>query len=237
MLAAVPVFAHKPYGHLQKDLRSPQGERLVLEKVFGDGLFGPDPSSLQLRNRHGAVIAYTPANIFVGVFCPSLDACWAFPHDSILGLGAPYRLEPGSLDYEKPLDPGAMDKAADKSAPWLENPYNRKEPLGFRRDRSILMRLATPFFTLLDHGYFLGLLALSIILPPAARLLERRLASPERVYVGRLLSAARALIVALCAVVLFFVSIFALFQLTPWLYALGVAGAARWFARRRLVIP
>lgn len=92
---AAPSEAHSPYAIKIQDLKDPQGNLLILEKLYGDGILSEDPAKLQVRNKNGVVLARSITGTHLAVFCPSIQFCWAFPYNGGLFI------EPMVLDYQK----------------------------------------------------------------------------------------------------------------------------------------
>ena len=79
LLIHAPAYAHPPYLAKQGIITDPDGNKVIKEKLYGDGVFTNDPVTFRLRNRHGALLANSPINTHVFSFCPSIDFCWVFP--------------------------------------------------------------------------------------------------------------------------------------------------------------
>ena len=80
LLTHAPAHAHPPYLLKQGVITDPDGNQVIKEKLYGDGVIVPDPGTFQLRNRHGALLANSPIEDHVASFCPSLNFCWVFPY-------------------------------------------------------------------------------------------------------------------------------------------------------------
>jgi len=98
--------AHAPYLVKQGSVESPTGAPLIIETLNGDSIMGPfpNPSSMQLRNASGTVIAYAPTAGYTTVFCPSVQFCWAFPYEIIPISFVPWKLAYRDITYDKPFD-------------------------------------------------------------------------------------------------------------------------------------
>ncbi len=170
LLSAGAAEAHRPYAVKIKSLEGPQGQPLIIEKLFGDGIFSADPVSLQLRNSRGAILAYTPVGQHVALFCPSLKSCWAFPHDALFGLASSWRLDPSGLEYERPRDPDLEGKIESRGriTYGFGNPSQRSAASGFKKEASLWPRLASPLFVFLDHAILLTVLAFTCAFSLAA---------------------------------------------------------------------
>ena len=93
LLIYAPAYAHPPYLIKQGLITDPDGNKVIKEKLYGDGLFTSDPATFQLRNRHGALLANSPINDHAFSFCPSIDFCWVFAYSFIsLFLFGPNRM-------------------------------------------------------------------------------------------------------------------------------------------------
>lgn len=95
------VNAHRPYLVKQGLLIDPEGKTVIKEKLYGDGIVTTDPVVFQIRSSNGAVLASTTVSDHVGVFCPSVQFCWAFPYGigSVFSIGQ--RLDFEKVDWEK----------------------------------------------------------------------------------------------------------------------------------------
>lgn len=185
MVLSSAAFAHSPYVVKVKTLESPSGEPLILEKLFGDGIFVADPVSLQVRNMNGAVLAYTPTSTHIGVFCPSLKFCWAFPHDIVTIFSTPWLLDYKNLDYEKKPASVTGEKDTQYAAQYRDyltnrktsafhsewksgyefvDPFGRESSLGFTKS-SPLFSIISPIFIFVDHAVPLVVFSLISLLP------------------------------------------------------------------------
>lgn len=191
MFLSAAAFAHRPYVVKIGTLESPMGNPLILEKLFGDGIFSADPVSLQIRNMDGAVIAYAPTGNHVGVFCPSIKFCLAFPHSSLSPFSAPWQLDYKNLDYDKKLAPiateedleyatGYKDYLTNKKAKQFhsyefDDPFLRKGSSGFVK-APFALAFFSPIFIFADHIVPLTVLAFICSLPFLIKALHNKLA-------------------------------------------------------------
>lgn len=97
------AHAHSPYVMKQKIIDAPDHQKLIIEKLYGDGIIFSDPIMLQVRNANGAVVAASPASYHLAYFCPSISSCWVFPHGGLFPFAKGYKLEWEKLDYNKTL--------------------------------------------------------------------------------------------------------------------------------------
>ena len=238
-LAAAPAAAHRPYAVKEKEIQGPQGQPLVVEKLFGDGIFSADPVSLQIRTKEGAVIAYTAVSPHVGVYCPSVSDCWAFPHDSLMGIVTAMHLDDTALDFNKQLGPEEKGVIVEKAGTTygFENPISRKEPLGFKQDRSLIMKAVGPYFVIRDHLGLLIFLALLCILPQALSAAEPKLTASRRSTEQTAIKFIIRALYTVDIVLLLGLSYLILSMVAPWSYALAVAGLSLWASRRYLQRP
>lgn len=95
--------AHPPYLIKQGLTQDPNGNVIIKEKRYGDGIVAPDPFTFQLRNKNGAVIADSSASFYLPVFCPNLDLCWVFPYRSFSLWASAMTLDMDALDFDKPV--------------------------------------------------------------------------------------------------------------------------------------
>ena len=236
LLSAGAAEAHRPYAVRIKSLEGPQGQPLIIEKLFGDGIFSADPVSLQLRNSRGAVLAYTPVGQHVAVFCPSLKSCWAFPHDALFGLASSWRLDPSGLEYERPLDSDLEGKIESRGriTYGFGDPGRRSAASGFKKEASLWPRLASPLFVFLDHAILLTVLAFTCAFPFALRCAKKRLTASRQGAAKLAIAIFLGLLYALNALVLLLLIYLTFSLAAPWLYALATAGLSRWAGGRCL---
>lgn len=102
LLIYAPAYAHPPYLIKQGIITDPDGNKVIKEKLYGDGVFASDPATFQLRNRHGALLANSPVNDHVFSFCPSIDFCWVFPYSFISLFSFGWSLNAEAVEFDKP---------------------------------------------------------------------------------------------------------------------------------------
>lgn len=73
---AYPAFAHSPYLIKHATVQDQEGNTYIIETRNGDGIFFVDPYVMQVRDRHGRVVAFHKA-ASLPVYCTSIDYCWA----------------------------------------------------------------------------------------------------------------------------------------------------------------
>lgn len=235
-LAADPASAHMPYAVEVKTLQDIHGEPLILERLFGDGIFAPDPVSLQVRNRNGAVIAYTSVNQSVSVYCSSLEFCWACPHSTLSLWATPVRLNHESLDYDQQISTEARSRLKREGGVTrgFENPDSRSAPLGFAADSSLLALSLSPLLIIKEHAIFL----FAVFLVCLFRFIhDPRCSQPTagRQGVARVLLAILWSLARIVHGVLVFM-LFCGFYFTPqlWAYTLAAMALGEWGRRRCL---
>jgi hypothetical protein len=103
ILHATPASAHSSYAVKVKTLEDPNGSSLILEKLYGDGIFFADPVKVQIRNKNGVVIAQSKTATHIGIFCPYIQFCWAFPYETL--FVNPIYLDFQKLNYKASLKP------------------------------------------------------------------------------------------------------------------------------------
>ncbi len=130
--SGIPANAHSPYTREVKTLPGPNGEALVFEKLYGDGIVSADPVRLQVVNRHGAVVAFTPTALEVGLICPSIKNCLAYTYTS-----SSVWVELYSLDYQH-LDFNRRDAVTER----MEYPEYEDKPVGFKPSSSLIVLLS-----------------------------------------------------------------------------------------------
>jgi hypothetical protein len=167
---ATPAEGHSPYIKKVLTVKSPAGDPLIIEKLYGDGIFFADPVRLQIRNKNGVVLAYSRTNTHGGVFCPSVRFCWAFPYDGLLA-------EPLKLDYENlkfdesnkdglPADLAAYMAGLENTArsSTFAYPSYKDEPKNFIVF-SPLIKLLSPIIIIADNFLTFLILAAVYCLP------------------------------------------------------------------------
>lgn len=73
LCGATPAHAHQPYVQPIAEVVAPEGRKLRLEILFGDGILSQDPGRGQLRAPDGKVVGRTPVGRPVSGFCESSD--------------------------------------------------------------------------------------------------------------------------------------------------------------------
>jgi len=163
LILVAPAYGHNAYLVQQGFTTDPNGNTLILEKLYGDGIFTIDPARLQLRNRNGAVVAHTQTSAQIAYFCPTISFCWAFAYNSILPFSIGERLATDGIDWDAPVPANNSGKAAEQqfqdylngrshrfSSDGLEYPErNSKSVLHFSPVKASI--LLSPFIILLDH--------------------------------------------------------------------------------------
>jgi len=92
--------AHRPYLVRQTEVQAPSGEPVIVEKLYGDGIFVADPVRLQLRSQNGALLAYTPVSRGnISYICPHIKFCWAFAFNAFTLFSAGYLLDPSAVQW------------------------------------------------------------------------------------------------------------------------------------------
>lgn len=102
LLIYAPAYAHPPYLIKQGLIADPGGNKVIKEKLYGDGVFVSDPVTFQLRNRHGVLLANSPINDHVFSFCPSIDFCWVFPYSFISLFSFGWSLTAETVEFDEP---------------------------------------------------------------------------------------------------------------------------------------
>lgn len=144
-LIAPSAHAHRPYVIKEGTISDPSGNLLILEKLYGDGIFTSDPVSFQIRSKIGALLAYTPTADHVAVFCPKINFCWAFPYGVASPFTTGYKLDHTSTDWN--AAPQKLDlqgeeeelykkylsdtKQRDARSYSFGDPWGRKDQKGF----------------------------------------------------------------------------------------------------------
>lgn len=188
LLSHAPAHAHPPYLLKQGVITDPDGNQVIKEKLYGDGVITTDPVTFQLRNRHGGLLANSPIEDHVASFCPSINFCWVFPYHALSLFAVGWSLDTEALVFDKPAPNYEFKDAAkaeafksylnDKnvkrfSAYALGYPeFNRSHHSGFKP--SGISALFSPFIIMADQFiqllvFLLSTLVLLIIFRPFSR--------------------------------------------------------------------
>ncbi len=231
-LSMLPAQAHRPYAVKEYTIQGPNKQNMIVEKLFGDGIFSGDPVRLQIRNQQGAVIAHSQTATHVGVFCPSIQFCWAFPYDDLL-------VEPLLLDYEK-LQYNASDvtNQPEALADYLSGAIKvlRDDRLGYPSYRdtpqnfstgSPLLKILSPFIIIGDNFLTFLVLALIYFLPsflsPIYHAFSLRKSGLRKL---GLLSMGWLLLISYTILALFVSFIILFTWSTPFIYCLVIIGGS-----------
>ena len=154
--------AHPPYLIKQGLTQDPNGNVIIKEKRYGDGIIAPDPFTFQLRNKNGAVIADSSVSFYLPVLCPSLDLCWVFPYRSFSLWASAVTLDKSAIDFDKPAPEYDFDGQeesfreyltdADKkqiSGYYLKYPEYEESLLAFKP--SMLATIVSPIIIIADN--------------------------------------------------------------------------------------
>lgn len=93
--------AHDPYARKIATLKDSEGRTVIVEKLYGDGIIGPDPANLQIRNDQGGVVAYSPTGNFLIPICPYIQFCFAIPHSAPFMISPVWKLDYESVDFSE----------------------------------------------------------------------------------------------------------------------------------------
>lgn len=126
-LMHTPVFAHAPYFIKQRILTTDEGQKFIVEKACGDGIFFADPMRLQVRAMNGAVVARSPVYEHAAVLCFSLQQCWVFPYGSFNLFASGWKLDPSQMKLNMPPPEYVLNgEAARDFADYLSNADTRR---------------------------------------------------------------------------------------------------------------
>ena len=187
LLIHAPAQAHPPYLLKQGVITDPDGNQVIKEKLYGDGVLFVDPRTFQLRNRHGALLANSPIEDHVASFCPSINFCWVFPYHALSLFAIGWSLDTEAVIFDKPAPNYEFKNAAkseafksylnDKnvkrfSAYALGYPEFNRSHSGFKPSR--ISALFSPFIIMADQFiqllvFLLSTLVLCIIFRPFSR--------------------------------------------------------------------
>lgn len=212
LLIHAPACAHPPYLMKQGLITDPNGNQVIKEKLYGDGVFITDPVTFQLRNRHGALLANSPINDHVASFCPSIDLCWAFPYSFISPFSFGWSLNAEAVEFDKPAPNYAFKGEEEEdfksylndqsfkrvSAYFLGYPEFDKSHSGFKR--SWISVLLSPFIIIADQFIPLLVLFLLALVPLIISRLSSRWKKVERKTVKYLFHTISALLTFVYAV-------------------------------------
>ena len=102
LLIHTSAYADPPYLLKQGAITDPDGNQVIKEKLHGDGMIGVGPTTFQLRNRHGALLANSPIDNHVASFCPSINFCWVFPYSGMSLFSVGWSLSIEAVEFDKP---------------------------------------------------------------------------------------------------------------------------------------
>ena len=178
LLIHTPAYAHPPYLLKQGAITDPDGNQVIKEKLYGDGIFRADPATFQLRNRHGALLANSPIDDHVAWFCPSIHFCWAFPYDTASLFSVGWSLNTEAVEFDKSAPNYAFKNKAEEeefksylndqnvkrfSAYVLGYPEFNRSHSGFKQ--SWISLLFSPFVIIADQFVTLLVLLLLTLVP------------------------------------------------------------------------
>ncbi|WP_269584958.1 hypothetical protein [Roseibium sp. Sym1] len=95
------AFAHSPYYTQQLELSGPDGEKLFLKILNGDGVVVADPQQVIIVNKKGRLRAATPTSVALFLICASdkrIESCVVYDtHNGLLYQPLPPRFETGAV--------------------------------------------------------------------------------------------------------------------------------------------
>ena len=235
LLIHAPAHAHPPYLLKQGVITDPDGNPVIKEKLYGDGVLTTDPVTFQLRNRHGGLLAYSPTDYHVASFCPSINFCWVFPYSAISLFAVGWSLDTEAMEFDKPAPnyefKGAAEAGAFKS--YLNDPNVKRfsaYALGYTHlDRphsgfkpSRISALFSPFIIMADQFiqllvFLLSTLVLLIIFRPFSR--GKKIKRKKLKYLFYIIYALFVAVYVGFYVLEIFIVAFTL--QTPWIYMLA----------------
>ncbi|QQG35483.1 MAG: hypothetical protein HYS17_08040 [Micavibrio aeruginosavorus] len=178
-LIASPAYAHRPYLIKEGTISDPNGNSLILEKLYGDGIFTSDPVSFQIRSKSSALLAYTPTSEHIAVFCPDVRFCWAFLYGIVSPFATGMKLNHESIDwnskaqnldlkgdeaglYQKYLEDEKQKRAYSYS---FDYPEMRKDKQGKGFSASAWSIVFSPLFIIANHIIPLAFVTVLSIVP------------------------------------------------------------------------
>lgn len=160
--APSPARAHQPYIEPVAEIVAPDGRRLRLEILFGDGILWEDPGRGQLRTLDGKVVGRTPTGLSVAGSCASADpwTCRIFVKCGSFFPRCAWVPDMATVDWEARTFIGhSFHRTGD---PYPEHD-TAPAPVGFTRDlraeRAGASLLQLPFM----YAYFGPFLAFSLL--------------------------------------------------------------------------
>lgn len=177
LVSASPANAHRPYLVKQGVLETGDGQRVIKEEHYGDGIMVADPVVYQIRSPKGAVLARSPVSSHIASFCPIIEFCWVFPYDPILPLSRGWRLNADVVyEYKEPVSYKMSERESDAYQDYLNDdaitsvalgglPYpehSDEEPFGFSPVFASVV--VSPLAIILDSYIVLGMACLLPIL-------------------------------------------------------------------------
>ena len=235
LLIHAPAHAHPPYLLKHGVITDPDGNQVIKEKLYGDGVLFIDPRTFQLRNRHGARLANSPIEDHVASFCPSINFCWVFPYHALSLFAVGWSLDTEALVFDKPA-PNYEFKDATKaeafksylddknvkrfSAYALGYPEFNRSHSGFKPSR--ISALFSPFIIMADQFiqllvFLLSTLVLCIIFRPFSR--GKKIKRKKFKYLFYIIYA--LFVVVYVGFYMLGIFIMAFTQQTPWIYMLA----------------
>lgn len=195
--------AHDPYARKIATLKDSEDRTVIVEKLYGDGIIGPDPANLQIRNHQGVVVAYSPAGDFLIPICPHIQFCFAIPHDGPYIISPVWKLDYKSVDFSARTNQDACHDnvnsdlkhrtAAKELCEYMTNsekvwireygstyPELLKEPLSFS-PAPLIMTLISPLIVIITNIHiFLGYLFFGGLIERHERWMKEKILLSER---------------------------------------------------------
>ena len=109
--------AHQPYARPIAEFWIPDGGKLTVEKLYGDGVVRPDPVRGQVKDDRGAVVALTLVGLDATSYCPELRRCWILIFDQRSVRPTIWRLQPNDINWTAPIRRITWPEDDDQPAP------------------------------------------------------------------------------------------------------------------------
>lgn len=94
--------AHRPYVEKQGTIKGFDGKNIIVEYLYGDGIFAKDPMRIQLRHENGGLIAATNVTDFGIAYCKTLDYCYLTTYGALFPFPHVLQVDVKNLSYPPP---------------------------------------------------------------------------------------------------------------------------------------
>lgn len=94
-----PAAAHRPYVEKKGMFKGADGKNIIVEHLYGDGIFAKDPMRVQLRHENGGLIAATNVTDFGFAHCKTLDYCYLATYGTLLPFPHVMQIDVKNISY------------------------------------------------------------------------------------------------------------------------------------------